>query len=124
MKNNLSTEQKAIYYQSFLNNAFSYEGNIKLATKSEFTKLVNSEQWDFGWFGISKEKMLKKAKERMILAVKILESKAESKREKSLYRIMQIDIEDATNADYLFYSVQDGLRLIMTFKKAELKNEI
>ncbi len=118
MNNNLSTEQKAICYQSFLNSAFKLDGKIKLATKSEFKTLMIAERWNLGWlwFGLSKEKRLKKAKERMTMAAKILESMALSKREKSLYRIMQIDIEDATNADYLFYSAQDGLTILNDFK--------
>ena len=58
---NISKEQQATNYASFLNRAFR---SIKPANKREYYKLINSEKSTFNWLNGRKEKQLTKAKSR------------------------------------------------------------
>ena len=113
---NISKEQQAANYASFLNRAFKHDTSIKPANKREYYKLINSEKYRFYWLNNRKEKQLTKAKSRFKQAAEIFLSLSTTATEKMYFKVMLNDIEEADTAEFLYDIADVGLKITERFK--------
>ena len=113
---NISKEAQALCCINFLNRAFQHDTNIKPAQKQEYYKLFNAEKSKFNWFGNKKEKHLAHLKARFKKAVEIFLSLSHTETEKLYFKVMLNDIEEASNAEFLYDLAHIGLKITEQFK--------